>query len=246
MRKSTWLRIAAIALLAAAVGAVLLLLPPKKYVPEFFAFVERAGPWGPLVVGASYIPASLLFVPGFLLTLLAGFAFGLVEGTVAVSLGSTLGAAAAFVTGRTLARGLIEEKVSRNPRFRAIDRAVEQQGFKIVLLTRLSPIFPFNLLNYAFGLTKVSLKDYVLASWIGMLPGTVMYVYFGSTIKSLARLAAGEVETGAVGQAMFYGGLLATVIVTFFVTRVARREMRKSMSLPETHQAQASQGESDA
>ena len=106
-------------------------------------------------------------------------------------------------TGRTLARGFIEAKISHNPRFRAIDQAVKHEGFKIVLLTRLSPVFPFNLLNYAFGLTPVSLRDYFLASWIGMLPGTVMYVYLGSAAKNLADLAAGKVEGGTGQQALF-------------------------------------------
>jgi uncharacterized membrane protein YdjX (TVP38/TMEM64 family) len=109
-----------------------------------------------VLLGAAYVPAALLFVPGSLLTLEAGFAFGVVRGTIAVSLGSVLGASAAFLAGRTLARGLIEGRISRNPKFQAIDRAVGEQGFKIVLLTRLSPIFPFNLLNQAIDAQPTS------------------------------------------------------------------------------------------
>ena len=225
MKPSSIFRIVTLAVLVVSIGASLFLLPTQEYLSRFLAWVQRIGPWGAVLLGAVYIPAALLFVPGSLLTLGAGFALGVGLGTVAVSIGSTLGASAAFLAGRTLARGFIEAKLSHNPRFRAIDQAVKHEGFKIVLLTRLSPVFPFNLLNYAFGLTPVSLRDYFLASWIGMLPGTVMYVYLGSAAKNLADLAAGKVEGGTGQQALFGVGLLATVAVTVAVTRVAKRAL---------------------
>ena len=225
MKLSSIFRIVTLAVLVVSIGASLFLLPTQAYLSWFLAWVQRIGPWGAVLLGAAYIPAALLFVPGSLLTLGAGFALGVGLGTVAVSIGSTLGASAAFLAGRTLARGFIEAKISHNPRFRAIDQAVKHEGFKIVLLTRLSPVFPFNLLNYAFGLTPVSLRDYFLASWIGMLPGTVMYVYLGSAAKNLADLAAGKVEGGTGQQALFGVGLLATVAVTVAVTRVAKRAL---------------------
>ena len=225
MKPSSIFRIVTLAVLIVSIGASLFLLPTQEYLSQFLAWVQRIGPWGAVLLGAAYIPAALLFVPGSLLTLGAGFALGVGLGTVAVSIGSTLGASAAFLAGRTLARGFIEAKISHNPRFRAIDQAVKHEGFKIVLLTRLSPVFPFNLLNYAFGLTPVSLRDYFLASWIGMLPGTVMYVYLGSAAKNLADLAAGKVEGGTGQQALFGVGLLATVAVTVAVTRVAKRAL---------------------
>jgi len=225
MKPSLIFRIVILAVLVVSIGASLLLLPTQEYLSRFLAWAQGIGPWGAVLLGAAYIPAALLFVPGSLLTLGAGFAFGVVLGTVTVSIGSTLGASAAFLAGRTLARGFIETKIANNIRFRAIDQAVKQEGFKIVLLTRLSPVFPFNLLNYAFGLTPVSLRDYFLASWIGMLPGTVMYVYLGSAAKTLADLAAGKVE-GGTGQQMLFGvGLIATVAVTIAVTRVAKRAL---------------------
>ncbi|TMA52409.1 MAG: TVP38/TMEM64 family protein, partial [Deltaproteobacteria bacterium] len=165
MKPSSIFRIVTFAVLVVSIVASLFLLPTQEYLSWFLAWVQRIGPWGAVLLGAAYIPAALLFVPGSLLTLGAGFALGVGLGTVAVSIGSTLGASAAFLAGRTLARGFIEAKISHNPRFRAIDQAVKHEGFKIVLLTRLSPVFPFNLLNYAFGLTPVSLRDYFLASW---------------------------------------------------------------------------------
>src|SRR5262249_61840093 len=142
-------------------------------------------PWGRGLRARASLPATVFAVPGSLITLGAGAAFGLIRGTLAVSAGSTLGAAAAFLLGRTLARGWVEHKVANKPRFRALDQAIGAEGFKIVLLLRLSPVFPFNVLNYALGLTRVSFRSYLVASWIGMLPGTVMYVYLGAALGSL-------------------------------------------------------------
>jgi len=170
-----------------------------------------------------------LLLPGSVLTLGAGFLFKIVIGTVTVSIGSTLGACAAFMVGRTIARNWIAGKVARNKKFAAVDEAVAQQGFKIVLLTRLSPVFPFNILNYAFGLTKISFWKYALGSWIGMLPGTLMYVYFGAGLRSLADVAAGNVEKNAAGRLFFWLGLAATIAVTVFVTRIARKALRQAV-----------------
>ena len=144
---------------------------------------------------------------------------------VAVSIGSTIGATTAFLAGRTLLRGLIEHKVAGDVRFRALDAAVAEQGFKIVMLTRLSPVLPFNLLNYAFGLTKVRLRDFVLASWIGMFPGTLLYVSIGSAAKSLSDVLAGRSE-GSVAQKVLFGvGLVATLVVTVLMARIARKAL---------------------
>jgi uncharacterized membrane protein YdjX (TVP38/TMEM64 family) len=188
------------------------------------------GFWGPLFIIVIYVIASVLFLPGSVLTLGAGFLFKLVLGTITVSVGSTLGACAAFLVGRTIGRNWVAKKVSKSYKFKAIDEAVARQGFKIVLLTRLSPVFPFNMLNYAFGLTKISFWKYSLASWIGMLPGTVMYVYFGAGLRSLADVAAGKVEKGTAGRLFFWFGLAATVVVTIFVSRIAGKTLKQSVS----------------
>jgi uncharacterized membrane protein YdjX (TVP38/TMEM64 family) len=214
-------------LLALAAGAVysLAVLRVHLRLTNFLTWVKDLGVWGPVLLALAYIPGSLLFFPGSLLTLGAGFAFGVVVGTVAVSVGSVLGASAAFFVGRFLARGWVEAKVAGSPRFQALDRAVGRQGFKIVLLTRLSPVFPFTLLNYAFGLTTVRFRDYLLASWVGMLPGTVLYVYLGSAAQDVADLAAGRVEKTSAQTALFWAGLAATVVVTVFVTRLAKKAL---------------------
>jgi uncharacterized membrane protein YdjX (TVP38/TMEM64 family) len=169
-----------------------------------------------------YVVAAVLLLPGSVLTLGAGAVFGVMQGAVLVSAGATLGATAAFLVGRYLARGWVAARLQSYPRFAAIDQAVAREGWKIVGLTRLSPVFPFNLLNYAFGLTRVSLRGYVLASWIGMMPGTVMYVYVGSIAGDIATLSAGGQGRSAAEWAVYGVGLLATVVVTVYVTRLAR------------------------
>lgn len=179
---------------------------------------------------ALYVLATVLFLPGWILTLGAGAVFGVIKGSILVSIGATLGATAAFLIGRHLARGWVASKTAGNPRFEAIDAAVAREGWKIVGLTRLSPAFPFNLLNYAFGLTRVSLRDYVLASWIGMMPGTVMYVYLGSLAGDLATLGSGRASRTPAEWGLYVVGLLATVGVTVYVTRIARAALDKRIT----------------
>ena len=197
-------------------------------------WTQGLGLWAPVFVVAFYIVACVIFLPGSVLTLGAGFIFGLPVGTITVSVGSTLGACTAFLVGRTFGRDWISGKIAGNKKFATIDNAVGQQGFKIVLLTRLSPVFPFNLLNYAFGLTNVSFARYALASWIGMLPGTIMYVYFGAGLRSLADAVSGKVETGMAGQIFFWVGMAAAIVVAVFVAGVARKALRQSVSTEET------------
>src|SRR4029077_19479513 len=185
MKKAAPLRaLALLALIAAAVAGLIVLsvnAPLREALGESLGRF-RGSAWGPGVFSPVYAVACLV-LPGSVITLAAGSLFGVIIGTAVVSLASVTGASLAFWLGRTLARGLIEKRRAGTPRSRALDQAVAAGGFKIVLLTRLSPLFPFTLLNYAFGLTKLRFRDYVIASWLGMLPGTVMYVYLGSTVK---------------------------------------------------------------
>ena len=192
--------------------------------------IRGLGPWGPVIFVPLYILATVLFLPGSILTLGAGVIFGVIKGSIVVSISSTLGATAAFLVGRYLARDWVAKKIEGNASFKAIDDAVGREGWKIVGLTRLSPAFPFNLLNYAYGLTRVSLRDYFLASWIGMMPGTVMYVYIGSLAGDLATLGAGPRTTTPAEWALRIVGLLATVAVTVYVTRLARGALQKRIA----------------
>jgi uncharacterized membrane protein YdjX (TVP38/TMEM64 family) len=230
MTRATLVRLLTLLVLAAVVTALFLLFPVKDAIQQFLTWVETLGPWGPVLIAAIYVPATVLLVPGTLLSLAAGTLFGLVIGTIAISIGSTVGASAAFLLGRSLARGWVERKVAADPRFRAIDQAVAREGFKIVLLLRLSPAIPFNLLNYALALTRVSFRDYVLASWLGMLPGTIMYVYLGTIVANLGELFAGETKGGELRQVALYVGLVVTVVATLYITHIARKALRTAIS----------------
>jgi uncharacterized membrane protein YdjX (TVP38/TMEM64 family) len=190
-------------------------------------WISSLGAVAPVVFVAIYIVACVMFVPGSILTIGAGVIFGVVWGSIYVSIASTTGATAAFLVGRYLARDWVARKLEGNSKFKAIDDAVGREGWKIVALTRLSPIFPFNLLNYAFGLTKVGLRDYVIASWAGMIPATVMFVYIGSLSGDLARAASGAPVQTPLKWALDAIGLAATIAVAVYATRIATQALRE-------------------
>jgi len=216
-----WRLVGGLAALVAVVVLARALDAPAR-LSDALAELRGLGAWGPVLFVGLYVVATVLFLPGWILTLGAGAVFGLARGAIAVSIAATLGATAAFLVGRYLARDAVARRLEQYPRFAAIDRAVAREGWKIVGLTRLSPAFPFNLLNYAYGLTRVSLRDYALASWIGMMPGTIMYVYVGSLAGTLAALGErGRARTSAE-WALYAVGLVATIAVTVYVTRLAR------------------------
>jgi pyruvate/2-oxoglutarate dehydrogenase complex dihydrolipoamide dehydrogenase (E3) component/uncharacterized membrane protein YdjX (TVP38/TMEM64 family) len=211
----------------AAIGLLLALkyLNVQVLLKSALEWIGNLGPWGPVIFVGLYVLATVMFIPGSVLTLGAGAVFGVAPGSFYVSISATLGATAAFLVGRYLARDAIARRIEKHEKFATIDRAVANEGWKIVLLTRLSPVFPFTLLNYAFGLTRVKLSHYVLASWLGMIPGTVMYVYLGS----LVNVGAGQRQRTA-GEWILYGiGLLATITVTVFGTRLARNALAKKI-----------------
>ena len=224
---SPWAKIALAVL--AAVGLFFLGRTLGGYVPQFAAWVESLGFWGPLVFMLGYTLATVAFIPGSLMTLGAGAIFGLLHGTAYTFVGATAGAALAFLVSRYVARQAVERRLANSAKLRAVDRAVAREGLKIVLLLRLSPVFSFVLLNYALGLTSVRFRDYLLAS-IGMLPGTFLYVYYGKALGSLASVAGGaQVERGAAHWLLLGIGLLATLLVTTLVTRIARRALTQEV-----------------
>ncbi|MGE3343489.1 MAG: TVP38/TMEM64 family protein [Vicinamibacterales bacterium] len=216
-----------LALLAFELAA---LVPFAAWAEQLSGWIRSAGAAGVVVFAAVYVAAAVFMLPGSVLTLMAGFAFGPVWGTVLVSPVSVLAATLAFTLGRTVARARVASRAGGDPRFSAIDRAIGDQGFRVVALLRLSPVLPFNLLNYALGLTRVSLRDYVLASWIGMLPGTVLYVYLGSIATNLSAGPASE-GTDAARAALYWGGLLATIMATLLITRAARRALAETLEV---------------
>lgn len=220
-----------LALLAVAFLLVFLyFLDVQELFQVALAWISDLGPWGPVFFIVFYILATVLFLPGLIPTMAAGVLFGVIRGTLLVSISSISGATLAFLIGRYLAREWVAAMIRGNQKFEAIDAAVAEEGWKIVGLTRLSPVFPFNLLNYAFGLTQVSLKDYFLASWIGMLPGTVMYVYIGSLAGNLASLGSGERSRTPAEWALYGVGLMATVVLTLYLTRIAQRALKRTVA----------------
>lgn len=185
----------------------------------------------------AYVVGTVLFFPGTLLTVGSGFLYGPVWGTILVSPASVAGASIAFLLARSFARDWIREKVQKYPRFAAVDRAVGRHSFKAVLLLRLQPInLPFDVLNYALGLTSVRLRDYILASWLGMLPATILYVYAGSVVRDLASVFHGGFsEVTSWQKLLFWGGLLATGVLVVFLTKLARRALEEEMGESEAN-----------
>ncbi len=229
-------------ILATVVLAVVLLafifLPLREWMVAMVGWVRSLGSLGVVVYSLIYIVATVLVLPGSVLTLAAGFLYGPAWGTLLVSPVSVLSSTLAFLLGRSVARGWIQRRIANNDRFAAIDNAVAENGSKVVFLLRLSPIVPFALLNYALGLTRVRLRDYILASFLGMLPGTFLYVYVGSSVANLATLASGKGSQGPWEHVLFWGGLVATLLVVALITRAARRHSTKLFQLMQTPQIQ--------
>jgi uncharacterized membrane protein YdjX (TVP38/TMEM64 family) len=208
----------------------------KASSPSFLAFLQNTLQWinglgalGGVVFIAIYILATLAFLPAAILTLGAGVIFGVIWGSLYVFIGATLGAVAAFLVGRYVARGWVKEKISSYKKFANIDQAVSKEGLKIVFLIRLSPLFPFNLLNYALGVTSVSLKDYFLASF-GMIPGTIMYVYLGHLAGDLALIGNKSQPDNMILHCVIQIiGLIATIAVTVYVTKIAKKALKEEI-----------------
>ncbi len=229
--KKVWpLRVKWISLAVILLSVLLLMrtLPLESLRQSLHRAVESWGVWGPVFYGLIYAVAVVFLIPASLLTLAAGAIFGLGMGTVLVSLSATTGAAMAFLIARYAARDQVQARVRQSPKLAAVDRAIGTEGWKIVALLRLSPAVPFTLQNYLYGVTAIPFWPCVLTSWITMLPGTFMYVYLGSLGSSAV---SGQSTTG--GEWALRGlGLLATIVVTVYITRVAKRAMTESLDLP--------------
>ncbi len=216
--------------LAAALTVMWWALPLEAWLRRFVNWASGTGTPGLVAFALFYMIAAVLFLPGSLLTLGAGAVFGLWRGTLVVSAGATLGAGAAFLIARYLARERVALWAQENPGFAALDRAVGKEGGKIVFLIRLSPIFPYNLVNYLCGLTRVGFFPYLLASWLGMLPGTILYVYLGFAGRALVGTTTGP-GVGSLWEGIFWGvGLAATLLLTVYLTRLARRALSEKTS----------------
>ena len=205
------------------------LAPVAEWLTLGITWIETHRTLAWVVYVATYIVATVFVIPASILTLAAGFVFGLPLGVVLVSIGSVLGASAAFLVGRFFVREWVAKRIASLPRFRALDQATRHEGFVIVFLTRLSPLFPFNLINYGFALTSVRFRDYFLASWLGMLPVTILYVYIGSVAKDLSELTGGSGQGGLAGRMLLFVGFAATVLLTIIITRKATRALSQHL-----------------
>lgn len=225
-------RFGRLVLIAAAVVAVAALwwfLPVRQWATALAEHIRGAGLAGVAIFIGVYVAAEVALVPGSLLTMAAGFAYGPIGGLLVASPASVLAATASFVLGRTILRGWIRRKIERSPKARALDRAVARNSFKLILLLRLSPVIPFNLLNYALGLSDASLGRYMIASFVGMLPGTWLYVYLGSLATTAAGLTDASRGGGHERLALTIAGLAATVVAVVLVTRAARRALEQEL-----------------
>src|SRR5437870_11320133 len=222
--KSAIGRIVALTLIIIPLFLAMRFLPVQQRLMNFNDWVSQMGVGGIFIFIVVYAVATVLLAPGSILTIGAGFAFGLWKGFLAVSAGATLGAALAFLVARFIARDKIEAIAKRNEQFRKIDNAIGKQGAKLIFLLRLSPVIPFNLSNYFYGLTAVKFWPYVLASWIGMMPGAFLYVYIGVAGKAAISVAGGSESAQNGWQYWTFTsiGLIATVIVTIWATKIAR------------------------
>jgi uncharacterized membrane protein YdjX (TVP38/TMEM64 family) len=208
-------------------GVAMWIAPTGQWSLDFVRYVRNLGWAGFVLYAMAYVVGTILLFPGTLLTVGSGFLYGVFWGTVLVSPASVAGATIAFVLARSFARDWISKKVKKYPRFAAIDRAVGRHGFKAVLLLRLQPLnLPFDVLNYALGLTSVKLRDYIVASWLGMLPATILYVYAGSAVRDLATLLHGGLsQVSSWQKLLFWGGLGLTGVLVVFLTKLARRAL---------------------
>jgi len=218
-KRLTWVLLGGL-LVAAAVAAFL--LPYEQWVQSFKAWIQGLGTIGFLAFGAAYILAAVLLIPVWPLSITCGLAFG-IWGFVLVPISATLGSVAAFLISRYLARAKIREWVAQQPRYRAVDEVVEEEGWKVVILLRLSPLVPYNLMNYFCGITGVSLAGYLVATFLGTIPVTAMYVYLGFIGQAVA--------SGTIGWpqwALLAVGVLATAGVTILVTRKVQHKLREA------------------
>lgn len=229
----TGLKIALAVLLFLGVGILIKFVPVRDIFGSVQGSIENLGWAGPIVMAGAYAAMTVLMIPGSVVTLAAGGLFGLWTGFLVVTVGANLGAIGAFFLARTLLRNKVEGWAQGRPTFRALDSAVGEQGFKIVFLARLSPVFPFTLLNYLLGLTAVKPAAYTLANLLGMMPGTFLYVYIGSLAGDTLGGQQGA-DGGPLGLIMKIAGIVATLAVTLVITKIARKALGEAIpSKPE-------------
>ena len=219
---STFLRwTIAIVLLLLFLWAVRHYLEP--YAEPFANWVRARGAWGPVAFIGMYIVSALLLIPGTILSLIAGALFGFVHGVIYTFVGAMLGSIASFLLARYVVRPFVERRLRADKRFKAIDHAAKSGGVRLVALLRLSPVLPYNVLNYAMGITGVATWEYILGT-TAILPGTVMYTYYGTVAGTLTGIST-SVHHGVGYYSLMGVGVVATVVAAFLVARLARSKL---------------------
>lgn len=208
-----------------AVAVAWYFLPLKEWAGSFEQWIQGLGVWGGVVFAGAYVLATVLLVPAWPLTVVGGLAYGVAIGFPLVLVSATVGATLAFLVSRYLLREQVENKAGERDLFKAVDRAVSDKGWRVVGLLRLSPVVPFNLQNYLYGVTGIKFWHYVAATFVGMIPGTLMYVYLGAAGMAAVGSAGESGGGGALKWTFFGAGLVATIIVAVLVTRKARAEL---------------------
>ena len=200
------------------IGIILAIINRENFNSENIKnYLDIFGNLAPLVFILIYIIATVFFLPGLILTILAGVLFGPLFGTIYSIIGATIGATLAFLSARTIAEEKVE-KMIEGKKLDYLKKSVEDEGWKFVAYTRLVPLFPFNLLNYAFGLTKIKLIDYIWSSFIFMLPGTFAYVYLGFTGSEIINNENSLIKTILI--------LISIFITIFYMTTFLRKSNR--------------------
>jgi uncharacterized membrane protein YdjX (TVP38/TMEM64 family) len=198
------------------------------WLTEVLLRLAQLGSWAPLIFIALYVAAAVTLAPAFLLTVAAGALWGVWRGTLFVFVGAVLGASVVWALSKRMTRLRFFGWLDRDPRVLGVRRAVAGEGAWVQFLLRLSPLVPFNLLNYALGLSHVRYRDFLIAS-VGMLPAIVMYTYYGKVVGDVAAHAAGVAPPrGVEYYTLLIVGLIATIVSTTLITRAARRAMKEA------------------
>jgi len=214
----------------AVIGFALWKLPITDYIASGLTWIEQNQSTAWIVFILMYAAAIVLLLPALVFSLSAGYLFGIAKGWMIVVVAATLGSCISYLVGQTFLREWVLGKAENMKNFSNLDTAVANKGFLIVFLTRLSPAFPFSLINYVYSVTKIKLPHFALATFLGIMPGSLLYVYAGSAAKNLQDVLSGNVEIGG-SQGLLVVGLIATLLVTILVTRIASKALKEAADI---------------
>ena len=232
-RSRSWRKPATIALVIVVAWTASRFIPIFDWWPHLMAWIDSLGSLGPVAFILLHVVGTILFVPAIVFGMGAAFIYGFWQGFVITLISTTISAMAAFFIARYMARGWVARRIAARPKYAAIDNAVGRQGWKIVLLTRLSPGFPFTLLNYALGVTQVSATAFLTATAVGMAPRTLVHVYAGVFGSSLATFGVDGVGPDAVRILTVTVGIIVTILATVYISRLVQKTVEEEPPEPE-------------